>query len=103
MNKFDDRVFLLPHEHETYMRRMPVRYIKFPLAKTCTVCGKPGTANDPLQRAHLIPFGLGIREFKLTPDFLDSPENIVSAHRSVCNKAAELSRSEIEAKIQQYK
>ena len=102
MNKFDDRVFLLPHEHETYMRRMPVRYVKHKLSETCWVCGEKATSTNPFERAHLIPFNAGVKHYRLTPDFLDSAHNIVTTHRQVCNKAAELSHEQIVAKIAQY-
>lgn len=96
---FDGRVFLTDAEHETYMRRMPVRYVKHRKALVCCVCGLPGTATNPLENAHRIPFSLGVRKFKLTPDYLDSTENIVTAHRAVCNKACEMSAHEIAAHL----
>lgn len=96
---FDGRVFLTDAEHETYMRRMPVRYVKHKKALVCCVCGLPGTATNPLENAHRIPFCLGVRKFKLTPDYLDSTENIVTAHRAVCNKACEMSAHEITAHL----
>ena len=92
---FDGRVFLLDSEYETYMRRMPVRYIKHKIPNTCSVCGKEATADNPLEKAHLIPFNAGIKVYRLTPDFLDRKENIVAAHRKVCNKSAELSHEDI--------
>lgn len=92
---FDGRVFLHDYEHETYLRRMPVRYIKHKLSDCCAICGKPAETGNPLQASHLIPFGKGIKIFKLTPEFLDRAENIVPAHRTTCNKAAELSDEQI--------
>ena len=100
---FDGRIFLLDSEYDTYMRRMPVRYVKHPLAEKCFICGKPPEADNPFERAHRIPFNAGIKKYRLTPDYLDQKENIVSAHRKVCNKQAELSHSEIEKLVLQLK
>lgn len=99
---FDGRVFLTDSEHETYMRRMPVRYIRKKKDAVCAVCGLPSSADKPFESAHLIPFGLGIRHFKLTPDFLDSEKNIVTAHRGMCNKKAELSIADITEKLKSF-
>ena len=96
---FDGRVFLTDAEHETYMRRMPVRYVRHKKAAMCCVCGLPGSATNPLENAHKIPFGLGVRKFRLTPDYLDSKENIVTAHKSSCNKSCELPEDLITATI----
>ena len=96
---FDGRVFLLNSEWVTYMRRMPVRYITKHHSSVCVHCGEPGSSDNPLQHSHIIPFGLGVREFKLTPEYLDSSSNIVSAHRRICNKAVELSRADIQALV----
>lgn len=38
----------------------------------------------------MIGFDLGLLQLALTPDFLDNPANIMTAHRAVCNKQAEL-------------
>ena len=92
---FDGRVFLLDSEYETYMRRMPVRYIRHKISNVCAICGKEATKDNPLEKAHLIPFNAGIKKYRLTPDFLDRKENIVAAHRKTCNKLAELSHEEI--------
>lgn len=92
---FDGRVYLLDSEYETYMRRMPVRYLRHPLDAVCSICSKPGTASNPLQRAHKIPFNTGIKKYRLTPDYLDRVENIVTAHREQCNRSAELSHEDI--------
>lgn len=92
---FEGRIYLHDYEHQTYLRRMPVRFIRHRIGETCHVCGGHGTTDNPLQKAHLIPFALGIRKFKLTPDFLDRAENIVAAHRDRCNKSAELSEEQI--------
>ena len=96
---FEGRVVLTDAEHETYMRRMPVRYVKHKKALVCCVCGLPGTATNPLENAHRIPFCLGVRKFKLTPDYLDSTENIVTAHLAVCNKSCELSEDVIASTV----
>ena len=39
-----------------------------------------------MQNAHRIGFDIGIIDLALTPDFLDSAANIVSAHKVKCNK-----------------
>jgi len=96
---FDGRVFLLDSEWDTYMRRMPVRYIVKRHSRVCVHCGEPGSEDNPLQHSHMIPFGIGIKQFKLTPEYLDSSSNIVSAHRRICNKAVELSMVDIHALV----
>jgi len=96
---FDGRVFLLKSEWDTYLRRMPVRFIRKSHSDTCHLCNLPGTPDNPLQHSHLIGFAVGIRKYGLTPDFLDSPTNIVSAHRRTCNKSVELTDTEIEAML----
>jgi hypothetical protein len=87
---FDGRQFLLEAEWTTYRRRKPVRYIRKPKASTCEVCGRQGTAADPLQNAHVIGFDVGVVDLALTPEYLDSDENIITAHRKTCNRASEL-------------
>ncbi len=95
MTSFDNRVFLFDYEWKTYMRRMPVRYItKRKHSETCSICGKPPYENNKLEHSHIIPFGIGVKCLGLTPDFLDSNDNIVSAHKVTCNKNAELSLDE---------
>lgn len=42
------------------------------------------------QNAHIIGFNIGVIDLGLTPEFLDSDDNIVTAHRIACNKATEL-------------
>lgn len=91
---FDGRVFLTQPEWETYCRRKPVRYIKKKKDSVCVLCGETGNDNNPLQNAHRIGFDIGIIELALTPDFLDSDDNIVSAHRNICNKSVELTVTE---------
>lgn len=100
---FDGRVFLTTAEWETYLRRMPVRYIKRQHSTTCHLCGLPPEEGNPLQHSHLIPFNLGVKKYRLTPDFLDSEHNIVSAHRSVCNKGVELAPEAVEALLSALK
>lgn len=100
---FDGRVFLTEAEHETYLRRMPVRFVKHKKDAICCVCGLPGTAKNPLENAHRIPFGVGVRKFKLTPDYLDTKENIVTAHKAVCNRSSELSETEVLAMVERLK
>lgn len=98
---FDGRVFLSEAEHQTYLRRRPVRYVRtvIPVADSCSVCGEGGLVENPLQVAHIVPFGLGVVHFKLTPEWLDSPANLRWAHRRVCNKAAELSLDQTRAHL----
>src|SRR3972149_836230 len=93
-NSFDGRTFLLESEWLTYRRRKPVRFIKLKKAKVCQICGKNGSIINPLQNAHLIGFEFGVIRSGLTPDFLDSTNNIKTAHRRKCNKAAELNIQE---------
>jgi len=87
---FNDRTFLTKEEWQTYIRRMPVRYIKKDKTRRCQICRKPESKDNPLESSHIIGFNIGIVSFGLTPDFLDSDENIVSAHRRLCNSKAEI-------------
>lgn len=87
---FDGRQFLLEAEWLTYRRRKPVRYIRKKKTQQCEVCGKPETIDNPFQNAHLIGFDVGVIDLALTPDYLDSDENIVTAHRKTCNRTSEL-------------
>ena len=66
---FDGRVFLLDSEYETYMRRMPVRYIRHKISNVCAICGKEATKDNPLEKAHLIPFNAGIKSTGLLQTF----------------------------------
>lgn len=88
---FGERIFLTKEEWQTYCRRKPVRYIKKAKDNLCCVCGECATTQNPFQNAHIIGFDVGIIDLGLTPDFLDSAENIKTAHRNVCNKKAECS------------
>ena len=92
---FDGRVFLTEDEHKTYLRRMPVRYTSKKKAAVCFICGEAATVDRPFENAHRVPFGVGVKLFRFTPDYLDSPENLVTAHRGLCNKRSELSLQEI--------
>lgn len=74
---------------------MPVRYIRREHSELCEVCGKAAGENNPLQHSHKIGFLLGVREFGLTPDYLDSDANIVSAHKRICNSKAEWSINQV--------
>jgi hypothetical protein len=87
---FEGRTFLHEAEWLTYRRRKPVRYIRRPRADRCSLCPKPASPNNPLQSAHIISFDMGVIELGLTPDFLDSEKNILTAHRRTCNKGCEL-------------
>ncbi len=83
-------MFLTEAEWQTYCRRKPVRYIRKDKDATCHICGNAATAENPFQNAHIISFDMGIIELALTPEYLDSDANIVTAHRTGCNKATEL-------------
>jgi len=87
---FESRRFLDEAEWRTYRRRRPVRYTDKPKAKTCEMCGEPAGLDDPLQNAHIIGFTLGVIQLGLTPDFLDSHENLKTAHTRKCNRECEL-------------
>jgi hypothetical protein len=87
---FDGRMFLSEQEWRTYLRRMPVRYIKKEHSSVCSMCGELGTAGNPLQHSHIIGFSMGIISLGLTPEWLDGDHNILSAHRKKCNKSVEL-------------
>ncbi len=83
-------MFLDEAEWLTYCRRKPVRYIRRPRVSICQLCGLPGLTDNPLQSAHIIGFDVGVIDLGLTPEFLDSDRNIVTAHRRACNKQSEL-------------
>jgi hypothetical protein len=87
---FEGRRFLDLTEWLTYCRRKPVRYIRTARKPVCDVCGEPGSTENSLQNAHIIGFDVGVIDLGLTPAFLDSDENIKTAHRSTCNKQTEL-------------
>ena len=83
-------MFLDEVEWRTYCKRKPVRYIRTLKADVCQICKQPESPENPLQFAHIIGFDIGVIELGLTPDFLDSEKNIVTAHRRSCNKQSEL-------------
>ena len=87
---FDDRMFLHESEWVTYCRRKPVRYIRAPCKTACQRCGERGSPDNPLQSAHIIGFDIGVIDLGLTPEYLDSEKNIVTAHRRKCNEESEL-------------
>ena len=87
---FHARVFLTKAEWDTYRRRKPVRYIKRTHGRVCAVCGESATLANPLEHSHIIGFELGVICLGLTPDYVDSSRNIVSAHKQSCNNASEL-------------
>lgn len=98
---FDGRVHLTKAEHQTYLRRMPVRYSRAQFIAAvgppvvCVACGEPSADGNPLQACHRVPFGEGVRRWRLTPDWLDRPDNLCWAHQKVCNKKVELSPAEV--------
>jgi hypothetical protein len=87
---FDGRTFLTQAEWQTYCRRVPVRRTDKQKDGHCHLCGEPATDGNPLQNAHVIGFIRGVIDLGLTPEFLDSHTNLVTAHRARCNKATEL-------------
>jgi len=87
---FNGEVFLTKEQWDTYRKRMPVRYISKKKKGLCDVCGEQSKENNPIQNAHKIGFGLGILYLGLTPEYVDEDENIMSAHRTKCNKSVEL-------------
>ncbi len=87
---FDGRIFLTEAEWRTYLRRKPVRYICKAKASKCEVCGGTPEDGNPFENAHRIAFDTGIVRLALTPDFLDEDANVVTAHRTKCNKVTEL-------------
>ena len=87
---FDGRIFLTQSEWETYLREYPVRYTnrRLLLGSQCLICNQIKDA--PLQLAHKIPFMSGVRYLALTPDFLNSENNLITTHKGSCNNKAEL-------------
>jgi len=101
---FDGRTFLTAQEHETYCRRMPVRYAAKNLTTArdiCFKCGGLASPKNPIQVAHIVPFGVGITRFRLTPEWLDGSHNLVWAHKRGCNKGCEISVNEIPRYLKQ--
>lgn len=100
---FDGRMFLTEEEHQTYLRRPPVRYASRDIGKKpvrCEVCGEEANDGNPLQASHRVPFTLGVVKFKLTPEWLDGEHNLVWAHRKICNKGVEISEEDIPKYLQ---
>jgi len=92
---FNGRMFLSEGEWLVFQRRQAVRYTDQSLkAQQCDVCGQPGAEGNPLQLAHLISFYHGVHFLGLTPEYLDGPENLKTAHRQNCNKKVELGFTE---------
>jgi len=103
---FDGRAFLTQAEHQTYLRRPPVRFArrgKSGDGSVCEVCGLPSTEDNPTQVSHLIPFMVGVQVYGFTPDYLDTDANLKWAHRTTCNKSLELSSEEIESLVAQLR
>lgn len=92
---FNDRIFLTKQEWQTYIRRMPVRYIRKRKKELCEICGKPQSKDNTFELSHIIGFKIGFVYFGLTPNFLDGDENIVTAHKRLCNSKAEITHQEI--------
>ena len=61
----------------------------------CEICGEPSSKDNPFESSHIIGFKIGIVSFGLTPDFLDRDENIVSAHKRLCNSEAEITAQDV--------
>jgi hypothetical protein len=87
---FEGRMFLTKAEWDTYRRRKPVRFIRGQHAEFCSVCNKPAEEDNPFQHAHRIGFEIGVIYLGLTPDYVDSHPNIVTAHKRKCNRESEL-------------
>ena len=87
---FDNRQFLTEEEWDTFRRRKPVRYIKKQHTRKCTFCGRPPTDKNPFQHSHRIGFEVGVIYLGLTPEYVDSEKNVVTAHRTKCNASSEL-------------
>jgi hypothetical protein len=98
---FDGRVFLDAAEWLTYCRRKPVRYIPPPRAIACQLCGLRGSPVNPLQSPHIIGFDIGVIDLGLTPEFLHSEKNIMTAHRRLCNKRSELDLTASKARLRE--
>ncbi|MBC8501888.1 MAG: hypothetical protein H8D35_02025 [Nitrosopumilus sp.] len=93
-------VFLTKEEWETFIRwGIPVRYNRNKKKSFCQICGKPPSKDNPFDHSHMIGYSVGIVTFGLTPDFLNSDENIVSAHRKLCNSKAEITTQDVCEKL----
>ena len=101
--QYDGPHFLTEEQQKTYTDvRMPVRRIESALDGVCSICGMPGTPENPLQHAHRIGFHHGIKEFGLHPDFIDHDNHIVTAHRNICNQKAELTDDQIRLYVKHH-
>lgn len=97
-DEFDEEIFLKEEQWLTYIEEgMPVRYIRKDKNNLCNICGLLATKDNPLQNAHIIPFQHGVRRFGLRPKFLNHHLNIITAHRKICNRKAELNDNQIES------
>lgn len=99
---FKGRMFLTKEEHETYLKRYPVRYVSSSLKgeeKVCSVCGSVDKSD--IQVCHKIPFIKGVTKYRLTPEYLDRKENLVYACKKTCNKSVEWNNDQIEAFLKQ--
>ena len=96
---FDGRKFLTDAEHEAFCRRHPVRYARRNAGtkpEVCGLCDGLETPENLLVVAHRIPFMDGVTKYRLTPEWLDRPDNLVWVHRKRCNKEAEMTAEQIE-------
>lgn len=99
---FEGRVFLTEAEHSTYLRRLPSRVNHKHRKELCEVCHKPAAPGNPLETSHVIPFAVGVVQFKLTPEFLDGAHNLKTAHKKMCNKAVEVDKEGAKKIIADY-
>lgn len=97
---FGGRAWLTVEEWETYRRRAAVRYpqkLRAEVIKrdgeTCCICGSVN--GKPIQLAHHVPFKMGLIDFGLTPEWLDSIDNLRLAHQGSCNDLAECKSEEV--------
>lgn len=86
---FEGRTFLIEQEWHTFCRNLPVRYIPKKKESKCFICGKSETSDNKFDNSHLIGFKIGIIYLGLTPEYVNSHANIVTAHRKSCNKKSE--------------
>ncbi|MDY3128089.1 MAG: hypothetical protein SOW59_08225 [Corynebacterium sp.] len=104
--KFDGAIWLTPEQWDTYRRCPPVRYVRQTLLssiasdsqETCGVCLTKAPLSE-LQVAHRVGFTVGVIDWGLTPDWLNQSDNLMIAHRKVCNSAFELTPSDIARKL----
>lgn len=75
---------------ENLFKKKACKILKKEKNTVCIVCGLSESDDLPMQNAHVIGLDMGIIDLGLTPDFLDSDSNIVTAHRGVCNQDCEL-------------